>query len=139
MRKHYAAVKARLEASPVLAGKVHNTIATDAAGVPIRTSYVILFGGSPDVLDDDRLTSEQSTDSDAEYLYTVRAVGANADAALATADVVKGQLIGFAPTISGRSCPAMWLDDGSDVEPDVSIKPPLFYIDLEFGLKSNRA
>lgn len=139
MRKHYNAVKARLEASPVLAGKVYNTLATDSTGKPIRTSYVILYGGAPDALDDDRLSSVQSKDSDAEYIYTLRSVGSTADAALATADVVSSQLIGFVPVIPGRACSAIWLDDGDMVRMDDSISPPLFYIDNDYGLRSSRA
>lgn len=138
MRKHFAAVKARLEASSVLAGRVYNTFAVDASGAPIRTAYVILYGGAPDVLNDDRVTAPQSRDSDAEYVYTVRSVGPTADSALATADVATGQLIGFVPTVAGRRCSKIKLEDGGVVELDNSIKPPLFYIDQDFLLISRR-
>lgn len=139
MRAHYAAVKARLEANANLTGKVYNTLAKKADGTLITTSYVILYGGTPDSLDDGRVTAPQSKDSDAEYLYTVRSVGVNADAALATASVVAAQLIGFIPAVAGRSCGAMWLDDGGPVQMDSSIATPLFYVDTDYGLRSNRA
>ena len=138
MRAHYKAVKARLEASPVLAGNVYNTLAKSADGSLITTSYVILYGGAPDVLNDDRVSAPQSKDSDAEYVYTVRSVGVNADAALATADVASTQLIGFVPTLAGRRCQRIRLDDGGSVEMDSSLTPPLFFIDQDFLLISRR-
>lgn len=136
MRKHYAAVKARLEASSVLAGKVYNTLAKDVNGVPIKTAYVILYGGSPDSLESGRFTAIQTKDSDAEYLYTVRSVGPTADSALATADVAATQLIGFTPMVAGRNCAPIRLDDGDSVRMDESISPPLFYIDNDYELRS---
>lgn len=139
MRAHFAAVKARLEANSNLTGKVYNTLARNADGTLITTSYVILYGGTPDVLDDGRLASVQQATSDAEYLYTVRSVGSTADAALATASVVATQLVGFVPTVTGRACGAIWLDDGGPVQMDESLNPPLFYVDSDYGLRSNRA
>ena len=139
MRIHYAAVKARLEASAALAGKVYNTLARKADGTLITTSYVILYGGTPDVLDDERLSSVQSIDSDAEYIYTVRSVSSTADGALATADVASTQLITAVLVISGRLCNPILLDDGGVVEMDASLSPPLFFLDNAFLLKSSRA
>lgn len=138
MRKERAAVKAKLEDS-VLAGKVADALLVDSAGVYVRTSYAILFGGGPEERDDDRLASVQTVGSDAEYEYRVRSVGATADAALAVAAVVDAQLTEFVPVISGRLCNPMWLDDASEVEPDYAIKPPLYFMDQWFRLKSNRA
>ena len=138
MRKHFKAVKDRLEASPVLAGNVYSALAKKSDGSLITTSYVILYGGAPDVLNDDRVTAPQTKDSDAEYVYTVRSVGVNADAALATADVASTQLIGFVPTIEGRRCQRIKLDDGGSVEMDSSLTPPLFFIDQDFLLISRR-
>lgn len=131
-------MKARLEASSVLTGRVYNTFAVDSSGAPIRTAYVILYGGAPDVLNDDRVTAPQSKDSDAEYVYTVRSVGPIADSALATADVVTAQLVGFTPSVVGRRCSRIKLEDGGVVEMDSSISPPLFYVDQDFLLISRR-
>lgn len=139
MRKHRAAVKARIEAASVLTGKVHDAVLVDASGALVRTSYAILFGGGPEERDDDRLASLQSVGSDALYEYRVRSVGASVDAALAVAGVVETQLDRFEPVVPGRSCNPMWLDDASEVEADDSVKPPLFYMDQWFRLKSNRA
>lgn len=139
MQTHYAAVKARLEANANLTGKVYNTLAKKADGTLITTSYVILYGGTPDVLDDGRLSSVQLATSDAEYLYTVRSVGVNADAALATASVAASQLVGFVPVITGRSCNPILLDDGGSVQMDSSLSTPLFFVDTDYLLKSNRA
>lgn len=138
MRKHRQAVKDRLEESPVLAGRGHDTFAVDASGAPIRTAYWILYGGGPESLGDGRVTGPQSLDSDAVYVYTVRSVGSTANSALATAELAAAQLVGFRPDIEGRRCQKMRLTDGGEVDADDSLKPPLFYIDQEFTLISRR-
>lgn len=138
MRKHYAAVKARLEAAAVLTGRVHSAMAFAADGKPIRTAYVILYGGGPDDLDDDRFTAAQSVDSTAEYVYPVRAVGPTADSALATASVAFAQLVGAKLTVTGRRLDAIRHTFSRPVEMDDSVKPPLFYCDDEYTLVSRR-
>ncbi len=131
----YAAVKARLVADTALT--VRDTV-YDSAGELYRGTYVVLFGGGPDVLDDGRVTKPQDPDSDATYVYTARCVSATADGVRSTLKHVVTQLVGFIPTVSGRRCDAIRLTHSQNVEPDVSVKPPLFYSDAEFTLVSFR-
>lgn len=139
MRAHYAAVKARINAHASLAGKGSDAIRMEA-GLPVRDTYWVLFGGAPDELGDDRLTAPQRADSDAEYLYTVRFVSVTHDAVLQGAAAVVAQLVGWVPTVSGRTCDPVRLDDGvPPVDADTRVSPALFFIDLDFVLKSSRA
>lgn len=139
MRRHYNAMRARLEASAVLAGRVHSAMAFTDDGEPIRTAYVILYGGGPDDLGDDRFTAPQTADSTAEYVYPVRSVGPTADSALATATVVFAQLVGAKLTLTGRKLDALRHTYSRPVDVDDSVKPPLFYCDDEYTLVSHPA
>ena len=138
MRAHFAAVKARLNADAALAGKGSDAIRMEA-GLPVRDTYWVLFGGAPDELDDGRLSAPQRADSDAEYVYTVRFVSVTHDAVLQGAERVVAQLVGWSPTVAGRNCGAIVLDDQQPVDADTRVSPPLYFIDLDFVLKSSRA
>lgn len=139
MREHFLAVMSWLKADTVLAGRVHNTLVVDTSGLPVRDTYVVLFGGPPDELDDDRLSSPQTMRSDAEYEYTARSVSVTADGALAVAERVASRLVGFQPLVAARSCEPMRLVRSFPVEVDSSVRPPLFFCDQDFLLRSSRA
>jgi len=140
MRAHFAAVKARLNGDAVLSGKGSDTIRLDSAGLPVRDTYWVLFGGAPDELDDDRLAAPQRVDSDAEYVYTVRFVSVTHDAVLQGAERVLAQLVGWVATVTGRVCSPVEFDSvDPQVQVDTRITPALPFIDLDFVLKSSRA
>lgn len=139
MIAHYAAVKARLQADTIIAPKVFDAARVDATGALIRDTYVILFGGPPDDLDDGRNTSPQSSGSDAVYLYPTKVVSITAIGALGFAKKVSDHLVGFRPVIANRLCGEIALDDADPVEVDFSVTPPLYYVNQDFILKSSRA
>lgn len=140
MRDHYAAVKNRLLADTALAAKgVHDTALVDTAGEPIAGTYVVLYGGMPDSLDDGRLTGIATASSDAEYMFTCRAVSTTADGVRSVGQKIMAQLIGWRPQVTGRACTAVSLEYSSGVLADMSIKPPLFYADIDVSFKSSRA
>jgi len=131
----YAAVKARLVADTTLV--VRDTV-YNADGTIFTGTYAVLFGGAPDTLDDDRFTAAQGTDSTATYVYTVRGVAPTADGARAVLKHVTTQLVGFVATVTGRKCDPIRLTRSTDVEVDASVRPPLFYSDVELTLISRR-
>lgn len=140
MRAEYNATKARLNADPLLAGRGSDAIRMNSAGLPVLDTYWVMFGGGPDTLDDGRLAATQRADADAEYVYTVRLVSVTFDAVLTMAERADAQLIGWAPTVAGRTCQPISLDEGqSDVDDDTRVTPPLLFIDRTYVLKSNRA
>lgn len=132
----FDAVKARLAADTSL--KVRDSVYEDGTttGAVFYGTYVVLFGGGPDRLDDERLAKTQALDSDATYVYTVRCVAATAQGARYVLQHVCTQLIGFVPSIAGRSCDPMWLSAADEVQPDTSLLKPLFFCDPEFTLVS---
>jgi len=136
---HFAAVKAQLVSSLPVAVTVEPAYMTNTDGTLKRVQYVILDGGPPDVLDDERLASPQSPDSDAEYLYDVKAVAVNFDGCLTIVQKVLDGVIGFRPVIAGRNCQPIELDGSDKIKPDYTVKPPLFYCDMTLLLKSSRA
>jgi hypothetical protein len=134
--EHFTAMQARLEADATLTGKVFAAARVADNGTLIRDQYVILFGGGPEVLDDDRFTAPQRATSKAEFVYTVRAISVTADGALAVATKVLNQLVGFVPTITGRVCERIRLDEGSfgESKADASAMPPLYFLDADYVL-----
>lgn len=138
MRAHFAAVKARLESDPTLTGKVFDTANVDAAGAVVRGNYVLLFGGGPDSLDDDRLSAPQSPDSDADYTYTVRCVSTVPDVVRSMQSKVVSLLAGHRLVVPSRDCPPAEIE-AYPVEWDTTLKPPLYFADVDIELHSSRA
>jgi hypothetical protein len=134
---HYAAVKARLETDTALAGQVRDTV-FDGAGEVVRGSYVVLFGGAPDALDDGRLTRIQDIDSTATYVYTVRSVSTTPGGVRSVVSKVLDKLVGFSPTVTGRRCDTIRLTHSRGVQIDSTVKAPLYFEDDEFTLVSRR-
>ena len=137
MLSHYAAMKARLEAEPTLAGKINDTALVTAAGLPFVGSYEVLYGGAPDSLDDERLAAMQSSTSDAVYVYTVRSVSPTAAGVRNQQAKVAAQLIGHRLVVAGRSC-RVEQTDATDVDWDRSTNPPLYFADQEYTVYSSR-
>lgn len=137
MRNHYAAVKSRLLADPALTGKVHDTALVDAGGLPVVGTYAILYGGAPDLLASNRFTAPQSVDSDAEYVYTIRAVSTTADGVRSVQSKVAAQLVGHALVVAGRQC-RVEQTDTTEIDWDKATNPPLFFADQEFTVYSSR-
>jgi hypothetical protein len=137
MRAHYAAVKARLQADAALTDKVFDSARIDADGNLVRDQYLILFG-SPGSRDTGRLTAAQSATADASFDYTIRAVSVSVDGCFMLLEKVYAQLAGFVPTIAGRYCNPISLDgSGFEVEPDMSVSPPLYSVDVDVTLASS--
>lgn len=131
----YAAVEAQLEADSALV--VRDTV-YDPAGAIVRGSYVVLFGGSPDDLDDDRFSNVPDLNSKAEYVYTTRSVSTTPDGVRAVQTHVFTQLVGTVLTVTDRKCDPLRHTHGDDIQADASVKPPLFYADDEWTLVSRR-
>jgi len=135
---HYSAVKDRLEADTALLNKVFPSVRLDSTGDLIRESYLILYPTSPEELDDYRFTKEQDINSTATFIYDLKAVSSTAEGAGEVADHAITQLVGARLTVAGRKLDQIRMTGASRVEPDTSVKPPLFYCDLEFTLISRR-
>ena len=138
MRDHYLAVKTRLLADPALTGKVYDTAVVDAGGLPLVGTYAILFGGAPDVLMSNRFSAPQSVDSDAEYVYTVRAVSTTADGVRSVLTKAATQLVGHQLVVAGRSCRTEQTDV-TEIQWDKSTNPALFFSDVEYTVFSSPA
>jgi hypothetical protein len=133
---HYDAVQALLELDDALLGRVVDTVKLDAEGRLVRENYAVLYGGSPAELGGDRLRKSQVVDDNAVFDFVVRSVGVDAAAARATSQHVIDQLAGSTLTIAGRYCRPIKHTGGDRARPENSVKPPLFYIDDEFELRS---
>jgi hypothetical protein len=136
---HFSAVKERLEEHVALAGKVHDTALLNPDGSYTRTNYVILFGGAPGELGGDRLARTQVVEDNAVFDYMLRAVGVSADVPRNLIDAISAQLTGWKPVVVGRRCSPMHYPPGQrpEVRVETSVKPPLFYADVEWTLRSH--
>lgn len=133
---HYGAVRARLET--VFSGRVFDSARVNPDGSFVRDNYVVLFGGSPAELGGDRYRRSQVADDNAIYDYTVRLVGVSPSVVRSMVADVRGLLVGWVPRITGRSCRPVKRSGGDDVRPEQDVKPPLFFADEEFELRSLR-
>lgn len=133
----YTAFREYLTSGPNL-DQVHDAALVNQKGELVRTSYFILFGGLPELLDDDRLSLEQLLDADAEYTYTLRAIAATATGAVALAAGAGNHLIGHVLDVPGRSCSAIARTRVYETEADDAVRPPLIFIDAEYSFRSNR-
>lgn len=128
------AVKARLE---TLGLTVHDT-AVVKDGAPVPGNYYILYGGNPDTLLDERLTGGQVADMDREIGYVVRSVSLTADGARRMAADAFGVLVGWRPTITGRTCRGIRHGGSDPARPDRDVSPPIYYADDDYDLISSR-
>lgn len=138
MRAHFAAFRSRLEGHTILAGKVETAVRI-TNGTPVRANYAVAFPAAPDRLGDDRFTSTQHGDSNAEYTNDVRLVATSADGVLLLADAAMEQMIGHVLVVAGRKCDPIRLVEGVEegrVEYDRTAD--LYYIDLSFRFWSRR-
>lgn len=138
MIAEFAAFKAQVQASPLLTQKVFDVVRIDGDGKLIRDTYVVLFGGPPDDLDDGRLSLPQLPDADATYVYTARVVSTTPGGVRSTINLVLGQIVGQVLVVDGRRIDPMRLTFSTDIIADTSVLPPLFYSDLEFTVVSRR-
>jgi hypothetical protein len=137
--EHYAAVETQLKAGVNLSSKVFDTARRDASGALIRDTYLVLFGGAPDTLTSGRFTLPQQGDSDADFVYTVRAVSVTPDGVRAILSAACTQLIGAVVTAEGRRPSRIRLTLAHEVQSDDSIQPPLYFSDTEFTLSTVKA
>lgn len=137
MKLEFAAFKARLEAHPKLAGKVHPIVRKNG-DASVRDNYLVARSSKPDRLSDDRFTGVDSFDSDRRFTYDVRVVGTSADALDTLGEPVLIQLVGHALTVVGRRCSPIQLvpdveeGDGYDRTAD------LYFRDFSFRFWSRR-
>lgn len=137
MKAEFAAFKARLEQSPVLAGKVH-AIVRKNGDEPVRANYVVAKSSKPDRLDDERFTVVNVFDSDRRFTYDVRVVTTSPDGLDVLGEAVMKQLAGHRLGVPGRRCDPMWMvpdveeGDGYDRTAD------LYYRDFSFRFWSRR-
>lgn len=135
-RTHYLAVKTRIEEDPDLDGKGYETARVNQDGILVRGVYWMLYGGGPAELGGDRLYRSQEVHDNAVFDFTVRSVAPDAAGVFAVSQRVSDQLVGWVPQIPGRRCRPVRHTGGDKVRADNSVKPPLYYMDDEYELRS---
>jgi hypothetical protein len=139
MKAEFAAFKARLESSPILAGKVYPIVRKTTDGSTVRDNYVVARSSKPDRVTDARFTGVDTFDSDRRYTYNVRVVAVDAGGLDVLGEAAARTMLGATLTVAGRSCTPIELvpdvedGDGYDRTAD------LYYRDFGFRFWSRRA
>ena len=140
IRAHFDAVKARLLSNPIIAGfGVYDALRVNPTGERVAATYAVLFMGTPDELNDNRLSGPARPDSDAEFTAVVRSVSTTAGGVRAMQEQVLKTLVGHRLVVPGRVCSRISLDTGASdgvPRPDESVKPVLFTADDYFEFQS---
>lgn len=134
---HYGAVQARLELR--LPGKVSDSARLNTDGTYRRENYVILLGGAPAETGGDRQAHSQILNDNAVFDYKMRVVGTSPGVVRDMLDAVNAQMFEWTPLIPGRVCSRMHYPPRQrpEVQVETSVKPPLFFADVEWVLRSN--
>jgi len=139
---HYAAFETAVKAAvPALASLTFDgDVPVNADGTVRRATYLVLHDMGFDRQDDDRLSVTVQDQADGRYRVVVRVVATNRASVRAVIDLVKPGLVGTRLTIAGRFCQPVEIDPGPyPIERDDDVKPPIFYTDLDFTFRSQRA
>lgn len=137
MRAEFAAFKARLEESPVLAGKVFPVVRKNG-DEPVRANYVVAKSSKPDRLDDDRFTVVPEFVSDRRFTYDVRVVTVDADGLDTLGEAALKQLVGHRLSVVGRRCDPIRLVEDVEEGDGYDRTADLFYRDFSFRFWSRR-
>ncbi|WP_442575869.1 hypothetical protein ACSBPH_01580 [Microbacterium sp. F51-2R] len=139
--QHYAAFEQAVKvAVPALSALVFDAdVPVNPDGTVRRSTYLVLHDMGFDRQDDERLTVTAQDAAEGRYRVVVRVVATTRSAARSTVDAVRS-LIGVRPTVAGRFCQPIAIDPGPyPIERDDDVKPPIFYTDLDFTFRSQRA
>ncbi len=138
---HFSAFDARVKAQvPALAAKTYDGDAPLVNGQVAYETYLVLHDMGFDQQNDERLTTTVQDAADGTYRVVVRVVAVTRSAARAVGDTVKTALVDSVLIVPGRICGAIEMDPGPHpVERDDDVAPPLFWIDLDFTFRSQRA
>lgn len=139
---HYAAfetaVKTRVTALASLT--FDGDVPLNADGTVRHGSYLVLHDMGFDSQDDDRLAINVGDAADGTYRVIARCIGETRAAVRAVADTVKTAMVGQRLVIAGRVCGLIEKDAGPDgIQRDDDVSPPLFWCDLDFIWRSQRA
>lgn len=135
IRAFAAQVKARLEASPVLAGRVIDG-AVDPKDPPFPPPYLVLYVNSGRRTTE-RQSSEQPTRVDSTII--THCVGLDANQARFWSEQVIAQLLGWRPVIAGWAPQAVAHDRSLPVDTDKSTSPPTQFLTDAFSVVSRKA
>ncbi len=138
---HFNAFDARVKARvPALASKTYDGDAPLLNGQVVQETYLILHDFGFDEQNDERLSVTVQDTADGTYRVVVRVVATTRAAVRTVVDTVKTNMVGQVLTITGRVCGPLEVEPGPrPVERDDDVSPPLFWADLDFIWRSQRA
>ncbi|MFZ4843952.1 hypothetical protein [Mycetocola saprophilus] len=137
LEQHQAAIEERVRGGEGLAGRVFDAARLDSKGGLVRDNYVIVTVARGS-LGDERLTAPQRADSDADYYIDIRTVATTAAAARMLLDRTEQQLLNGPLAVQGRACTSVVCGVTRPIATDMTVTPPLFYVDADYSFTSRR-
>lgn len=137
MMGEFAALKARLAESPMLAGRVHPIVRVTGGGA-VRANYVVAKSSPPDRFRR-TYTSPQSLDGPCRYTFDVRVVAVDDDGMMQLSREVVRLLLGYRLSVPGRDCDPLSIVEEVEEGDGYDRTANLFYRDFSFRFWSRRA
>lgn len=106
------------------------------AGAYVRDNYLIVSGRRSYVA-----AERQGRSQAGSFIWdlTVRAVGISPDVVRGMLRETASELVGWIPEVEGRRCFAIRWENGTDVQIETAVTPPLFYADEDYSVRDHPA
>jgi hypothetical protein len=136
---YFTQLENRLKLGTGLADKTFDTLRLDAEGGLIHANYVVLFTPTMDEFDEVRFTAEVDANAAIPFEVELRVIGTKASTARKLLSAATDQFIGYSVQIEGRQLARLRPLGTTQVQPDVSVKPFLYWASARFAWISRPA
>ncbi len=139
MRAEWAALKARAEENPHLAGLIEDVVRVNDSDEPVQANYVVLTMSVPEE-NTDRWTAVRRPDQDREVVFNTQAVAVDPAGVMFFVEDLKAQFLGHRLTVPTRNCdPIRRLPDVEEGEIRHDRSAGLYYAHMSWAFISRAA
>lgn len=130
---YFTQLDTRLKLGTGLADKTFDTLRLDAEGGLIQANYVVLFSPTMDEFSEARFTAEIDANAAIPFEVELRVIGTKVSTARKMLSAATDQFIGYSVQIEGRAPSRLRPLGTTQVQPDTSVKPFLYWASARFG------
>lgn len=130
---YFTQLDTRLKAGTGLADKTFDTLRLDAEGGLIQANYVVLFSPTMDEFEAERFAQEVDSTAAIPFEVELRVIGTKASTARKMLSAATDQFIGYSVQVEGRQLARLRPLGTTQVQPDVSVKPFLYWASARFA------
>jgi hypothetical protein len=136
---YFAQLDTRLKLGTGLADKTYDTLRLDAEGGLIQANYVVLFSPTMDEFEAERFAQEVDSTAAIPFEVELRVIGTKVSTARKMLSAATDQFIGYSVQIEGRQASRLRPLGTTQVQPDTSVKPFLYWASARFAWISRPA